>query len=201
MNWGIDMLLDNVYGGDGEVRYEPKEQVKLSRVRTRTTLKESIGIRIPVTTEEEVREKKLEAIATFRLDEDGTPMLRLGGAHGKLWGALKSCARQLYQLGDEDFRRTYKVIMEMITVRPSWIRLETDSELFVEGVPQLLKGPSGGMIVQYFDVIPRARASVKLSFPDSLEPKIEKLLTYLEKGTHLNKRRTMISVREVKRAL
>ena len=201
MKWGVEMLLENIYGGDGEVRYESKEMVKLSRVRTHTTLKDSIGVRVPFTTEEEIREKKLEAIATFRLAEDGTPMLRLGGAHGKLWGALKSCARQLYQLGDEEFRRTYKIVMDMITVRPSWVRLETEGELSVEGVPQVLKGPSGGMIVQNFDVIPTARATVQLSFPRSLEPKVEKLLEHLERGTHLNKRRTMITVKEVKRAL
>lgn len=88
--------------------------------------------------------------------------------------------------------------MNMITVTPSWARLESDGEVSLEGVPQLLKGASGGMIVQYFDVLLTAHSTIQLSFPDPLETKVRKLLRHLEMGTHLNKRRAMITVKSVR---
>lgn len=197
MNWRLRVKLEEVYGGDGEVRYEPREKVTLSRTRTKTMVKDSLGVAIQIGTEEEIKEKKLEPIATFRFDDDGAPMLRLGGAHGKLWGALKASARQLYNLGDEDFKRAYKAAMEMIIVNPTWVRLETDDEFTVEGIPQILKGSGGGMIIQHFDVIPSARAEIDLSFPDALETKVRKLFQQLELGSHLNKRRARIRIEGV----
>lgn len=197
MKWKLRLRLEDVYGGYGEVRYEPQEQVKLSRSRTKVTLRESIGVAIPVTTEEQIKESKLEPISTFRLDEDGTPLLRLGGAHGKLWRALKSAARQLYELGDDSFKKSYKAAVAMVTVSPVWVRLETDEDLRVEGIPQLLRGTGGGMIIQHFDVIPRADATVFLTFPEALAGKVRRMLAQLELGSHFNKRRTSIKIEDV----
>ncbi len=192
--WNVRLELTDVFGGDGEIRYEPVEEVKISRVRTKTMVKDSIGLAFKVGTEEEIREKKMEPIATFRLGEDGVAILRLGGAHGKFWGALKQSAKELYQLGDEEFKRSYKSAMEMISVSPTWIPLETDEDFRVEGIPQILKGRAGGMIVQRFDVIPRATAHVLLNFPDLLERKVKRLLEHVQIGSHLNKRRTLINI-------
>lgn len=125
MKWRLRLELEEVYGGDGHIRYEPREKVTLSRTRTRTKVRDSIGVAVQVGTEEEVKEKRLEPIATFRFDDDGTPLLRLGGAHGKLWGAIKASARQLYELGDEEFKRAYKAAVNMILVSPVWVRLNT----------------------------------------------------------------------------
>ena len=194
MKWRLRLELEQVYGGDGHVRYEPIEKVTLSRTRTRTKVRDSIGVAVQVGTEEEVKERRLEPIATFRFDEDGAPLLRLGGAHGKLWGAIKSSARQLYELGDEQFKRAYKTAVNMILVSPVWVRLDTTEDFAVEGIPQVLKGAGGGMIVQHFDVIPSARAEVFLTFPDLLEVKVRKLLDQLQLGSHLNKRRATIRI-------
>lgn len=53
------------------------------------------------------------------------------------------------------------------------------------------------MIIQHFDVIPKARAEVMLSFPDALEMKVRKLLDQLQLGAHLNKRRATIRIEGV----
>jgi hypothetical protein len=74
------------------------------------------------------------------------------------------------------------------------VPLEEDGEIRVGGIPQVLKGSGGGMMVQRFDVIPTAKARVRLTFPDALEPKMKKLLQQLEMGSHLNKRRASIRV-------
>ena len=194
MKLKLEIELDEVYGGDGVTRYEPREKVTLTRARTKTMIRDSIGIAVPVKTEEEVKEKRLEPVATFRFDEAGNPTLRLGGAHGKLWGALKSSAKQLFDLGDPDFRKAYKAAVDMINITPVWTRLNADGDMRVEGIPQVLKGTNGGMIIQYFDVIPKARARVEVLFPDALETKVVKLMNQLEVGTHLNKRRSTIRV-------
>lgn len=194
MRWRVSLGLENVYGGDGEVRFEPVEKVTLNRIRTKTMVRDSIGVAVKLGTEEELRERRIEPISTFRLDEHGTPLMRLGGAHGKLWGALKSSAKQLYELGDEDFKRAYKSLVDMVSVSPAWVPLDTDEDFRLEGIPQVLKGRSGGMIVKHFDVIPKASAKVLLSFPDPLERKVRKLLDQLQLGSHLNKRRATITV-------
>jgi len=199
MKWRIDLELEDVYGGDGHLRYEPKERVTLNRTRTKRMVRDSIGVAVQIGTEEELREKRLEPIATFRLEGD-TPVIRLGGSHGKLWGALKAAAKQLYDLGDEDFRKSYKAVADMVTVGPSWVPLDMDGEMRLEGIPQVMKGAGGGMIVQYFDVIPKAKASVTLSFPDILAPRVRKLLDHLATGTHLNKRRAAIRILEIREA-
>lgn len=192
--WTVDLELTDVFGGDGEFRYEPQEEVKLSRVRTKTMVKDSIGLAFKIGTEEELREKKMEPVATFRLGEDGEALLRLGGAHGKFWGALKQSAKELYQLGDDEFKRSYKTVVDMISVTPSWVPLQTDADFRVEGIPQKLQGRAGGMIIQRFDVIPKAAAQLTLNFPDLLENKVRRLLEHVQIGSHLNKRRTSISV-------
>lgn len=194
MKQDLTLELEYVFGGDGFVREEPKEKIGLKRTRTRTTTKTSIGIPIPEATEEEQKEMKMEPIHTFRM-ENGVPMLRLGGSHGKLWGALKEAARQLYNLGDRDFAKGYTAIVDMVLVNPSWVKLETDGEpMHVEGIPQEMKGLGGGMIIQYFDVIPKATVHVQLVYPDALEKKVRKLLEQVQFGTHLNKRRTTIKI-------
>lgn len=194
MMWNVGLELTDVFGGDGEFRYESQEKVKVSRVRTKTMVKDSIGLAFKIGTEEELREKRMEPIATFRLRRDGTALLRLGGAHGKFWGALKQSAKELYQLGDDEFKRSYKSAVEMISVSPTWVMLETDEDFRVKGIPQMLKGRAGGMIVQHFDVIPKATAHIILNFPDLLERKVKRLLEHVQIGSHLNKRRTSINI-------
>ena len=193
MKWKVELELHDVYGGDGELRLEPKEKVTLSRTRSKTVIRDSIGVPVEFKDEEELKEKKMEPIHTFRLEDDAF-VLRLGGSHGKLWGAMNESAKQLYSLGDKDFLKGYMAVMGMIMVSPTWVKLETDSDLRVDGIPQEMKGRGGGMIVQHFDVIPEARCSIQLSFPDAIKGKVDKLLKQLEVGSHLNKRRSTIKV-------
>lgn len=197
MKWEVELELEDVFGGDGEVRYEPREQVRLGRTRTKTVVKESTGISVDYVTEEKIKQEKLEPINTFRFDEDGNPTLRLGGAHGKFWGALKAAARQLYNLADEDFKRSYKAVMDMIMVSPVWVPLVTDGDLRVEGIPQVLKG-GAGMVVQHFDVVPRAEVTLTLTFPKAIKGKVKKLLELVEMSSHFNKRRTTVRVKGTK---
>lgn len=192
MKLELELELTDVYGGDGEIRYEPKEKATTQRTRTVTTVRQSIGVPITDSTKRESKEARLEPINTFRFT-DGKPMLRLGGPHGKLWGSLKGCAKQFYDLGDPDFAKSYKAIIDMIQVTPVWVPLAVDGEVRVDGIPQILKG-GAGMVIQYYDVLPTARCKTTLTFPDVVTPKVRKLLAHLQVAPHLNKRRSMIRV-------
>ncbi len=196
VNLEVTLELSEVYGGDGKIRYEDKERVSLQRTRTKTQVRESTGVVISDELQTKIKEKKIEPIATFDFDKEGNPILRLGGAHGKFWGALKSSAKQLWQLGDSDFKRAYKAVPDMILVSPPFVSLESDSQMHVDGIPQVLKG-GGGMIVQQFDVIPMATCTVRLTFPDAIKSKVQKLLDQIQVGTHFNKRRTTIKVLDI----
>ena len=143
MKWDVELEMADVYGGDGINRYEPREKVALSRTRTKTTIRQSLGVAVQDMTEDQVKEKKLEPVATFRFDDKGDPTLRLGGAHGKLWGALKACARQLYDLGDPDFR-SYKAAVEMILT--GWVH-------FVSGGKELSMSKRAGTFIALDDLL------------------------------------------------
>ena len=148
--------------------------------------------------DQELSETKDEAINTFRLDEKGHPTFRLGGAHGKFWGAMKACAKQLKELGDADFNR-FNVLMDMIQVTPVWPSLEIEGNIHTDGLPQLMGGMNKSMIVLYYDVIPKARVNLTLIFPDEVEKKVRTLLSQIQVGTHLNKRRSIIKVLDIKK--
>lgn len=187
----LDLELRDVYGGDGEIRYEPKEEVKLKRSRTKTMVRESIGLVVNQTVEEETVEEKMEPVNTFRV-ENGDFVLRLGGSHGKLWGAMKAAAKQLYSLGDKDFR-TYKPIMEMISVQPVWVPLPVNGDLRTEGLFQLMSGRATGVTL-YYDVVPKTEVSMEVEFPNAIKGKVDKILERIQKMSCLNKRRATIKI-------
>lgn len=197
MQYKLELELTSVFGGDGITRDVPVETLKLSRKRTKV-VESTLGIPVdPDVTTEQTTEVKMEPVHTFRM-EDGLPVLRLGGAHGKFWGAIRGAGKQLYSLGDKDFR-AYKALVEQIIVSPDYCPIKPEGmngsvEFVDEGIPQILAGRSGGMIVQHYDTIPKATTEVVLTFPDALKKKIDRLLEQVQVGTHLNKRRTVINI-------
>jgi hypothetical protein len=194
MRLSVEMELRDVYGGDGCTRIEPTTRTTLKRRKKTATTKDFIGATVEDGLDQEMSETKLEPIATFRMDEQKRPTLRLGGAHGKLWGALKGCAKQLKDLGDSDFNR-YSTLMDMVFVSPAWVPLETSGEAMkTEKIPQLMAGMTRSMVVQSFDVVGKALVKVDITFPDVVDAKVRKLLAQLETGTHLNKRRSVIRI-------
>lgn len=194
MKLEVEMELENVYGGDGETRSEPTKRLVQKKERTKTVIWESIEAE-KRSTKTKVEEKGEQQIETFKFDEHGNPILRLGGSHGKLWGALKASGKQLYQLGDVDFKRAYKSTIDMIQITPVWVPLQTEDEFRVEVIPQILEsGARKTMIFPHFDTILHAKVKVVLVFPDELKTKVNKLLAQLEVGSHFNKRRATVKV-------
>jgi len=194
MKQKLELVLRDVYGGDGCIRYEDKEVPKLTRKKTTTKTRSDIGVPVEQSMDEVSTELKKAEIQTFRY-QDGHPVMRLGGTHGKLWGALEEARKTLYMSGDSDFRA--KGITQSIQVQPIWVQLEVLEDIRTETLPQILNAPGRPMVVQQFDVIPRCKATVELLYPDNFVKRVKKLLAQIQLMGLLNKRRAIIESCEI----
>ena len=193
MKLSLELRLLNVFGGDGFTRIEKIPETKLKRSKRRTITRKDIGV--PVESDvEELRTELVERdVQTFKCDGEKNYYLRLGGPHGKLWGALKAAAEILKDSTGE-FQSYAEVnrAMRAVNIMPVWVKLENVKPTVVENLPQLLAGSRSSMIVQRFDVIPECEAKVEIVFPDHMEKKIQAMLKQLETMGCLNKRRSTI---------
>ena len=190
----IKLKLENVYGGDGITRPEEVEEVKLKRSNTRVIIRQDIGIPVESMKKERKTETKEIAVSTFKRNEDGDPMLRLGGSHGKLWGAMKSSGEILYQIGEMKSKAMVERILRAVMIDPEWVTLKNGGKMKTEILPQLLNTPGQSQIQQYFDVIPECECTVNISYPDALDKHVTKLLDYVQSMNCLNKRRGKITI-------
>jgi len=193
MKLSLELELEDVYGGDGIQRTETMTKTTLKRAKKEKATRQSVGVEVEDGVDQEKSEEKVEPINTFRFDDKGRPIIRLGGAHGKFWGAMKACAKQLRELGNADFGR-FNSLMDMIQVSPVWTPLDVEGKVHTEGLPQMMGGMNKSMVVLYYDVIPKARTTIELVFPDEVEKKVKTLLSQIQVGSHLNKRRSIIKI-------
>jgi len=189
MKKSLELTIRDVYGGDGQIRYTDIEVPKLERSKTTKRKKSDIGVSVESSMDEVTMERRKVEVQTFRYS-NGKPTLRLGGTHGKLWGALEEARSTLYMIGDSSFKN--KGITKSLQIQPVWVELEPLENMVVEALPQILNTPRSSMVIQQFDVIPRCKAKVDLIFPDTLEELIGKLLKQVQSMGILNKRRATI---------
>ena len=193
----LELKLENVYGGDGFERPHEVEEIKLKRSKSTITIRQDVGVPIERMKEEEKIEKKQVVVHTFRRDQDGIPMLRLGGAHGKLWGAMQEAGFLLYEIGQVPSKASIRRTMQSVQISPQWVRLEgfdVENGIEMDILPQILAGPGNAMISQYFDMIPECECEVTLRYPEELEKVILKLLDRVQTMNTLNKRRGTITI-------
>jgi len=194
----IEAELYDVYGGDGIIRYEEIEKEKLRRTTMKKETRTDVGVSVA---DDETQETQTEIltkeIKTFKII-NGKPALRGGGVHGKFWGALKESAAQLRLLGVKPFTSGYKFLMNMISVHPVWMPLETESAK-IETVTLPQKLPGGKMIFERYDIIPRCKVKFNIEFPNEYEMAIKSMLVRFQKISLLNKRRATIKIISINR--
>jgi hypothetical protein len=203
MKWRVSLGLNDVYGGDGYTRPITVESKKLDRKKTRKVTAHNMGgLAAESGISEEKLEEKEDVVHTFR-EIDGHRVLRLGGSHGKLWGAFKEAAEQLQTMGDEDFATLTgsRRLLGTVQVMPVWVPLGGVEEVRTEQLPQKTNGMHASMFFPYYDVIGKATCEVVIAFPDALGPKVKKLIGHLPSMSVFNKRRTIVTVVSIEEAI
>jgi uncharacterized membrane protein len=198
MKYELTLQLENVFGGDGFVRYEDQKIPKLVRKKVKSRKSEDIGVSVDRSMEEIQYEIQKVEINTFK-QENGNYYLRLGGIHGKLWGVLREIGYLLRETGKEFGSKAEvdRLLMKVI-ISPVWIKLKNIENMHVEQLQQILNAPGKPMIIQNFDVIGKCLANVSVEFPDMFQDKVEKLLESMQNLACLNKRRAIIKILEKK---
>lgn len=195
METKLDLVIRDIYGGDGFLRQMPIKDVRLSRTKATTRTRSDIGVAVGSTMDETQDETRIDNVSTFDHDSQNRPVLRLGGPHGKLWGTFKSIRTNLYTLGRSDFRS--KQIIEMLQVLPVIVSLEVLEPMKTVQLPQKLNTPGGAMLFPRFDMIPRAKCSVTLVYPEGIKSQVATMIEQLKFVSFLNKRRATVESLEV----
>ena len=93
-------------------------------------------------------------------------------------------------MGRSEFRS--KQIVDMLQVQPVLVSLETLEPIRMQQLPQKLNGPGNTMIFPYYDVIPKARCTVTLVYPDGIKSQVAEMIKQLKFVSFLNKRRATV---------
>lgn len=128
--------------------------------------------------------------------ENDELLYRLGGTHGKLWRVMKEAGYTLYQMGEQEKKVTTDRVMKAVQIKPQWVplKIEDGAEIEMDELPQMLSGRSNSMIQMYFDVIPKCKAEVKMTYPENYEDLIERYLELSQTLNFGNKRRGTIEI-------
>lgn len=199
----LDVTITDIYGGDGEIRYQEMKKTNLSRVKTTSKTKSSMpddpGTR-KVT--ELVTEIIDEPVKTFKLDELGRPTLALGK---KVRGTLKAIGINYARMEHPIFpSMTFtKDIMSMINVEPEIIVLSEDKNWREDGnyelaqSPQIMNTAGKAMITQHFDSIKKIDTTFTIVYPSTFEPQVSAMVNLLPSVKTLNRRAATIEVNSI----
>lgn len=199
----IDATLREIYGGDGQVRYQQMKHKKLKRERETKKAKSSMPeLESTRKTTEVITEIVDEAINTFKL-ENGKPTLNLGK---KIRGTLKSIGINYARMQHPLFPSiTFtKDIMSMINVEPNVTVLSNDKKWMENGnyhlaeSPQMLNSAGNPMITTYFDAIKEVKTKIIIKYPSTFDSQVRAMIHLLPTVKTLNRRATTIEINKVK---
>ena len=195
MELRLNLEIENLYGGDGNVRYVEERSVKLTRTKSKKYTKQNTGVSNENLTGEEQSEVKQKDIQTFKL-EDGHPCYRLGGIHGKLWGHMRAAGKMLADIGVEGFDSKAFVdrMMTSINITPINVVIKDHKPMSVAEIPQITAGMNKAMMIQKFDYLPLCKVDLKLSFPEMYKDRVLAILKQSEDMAGMNKRRATLKV-------
>ena len=195
MELKLNLQIENLYGGDGNVRYIEEKSIKLTRTKSKKTTKSSTGVSTDNAIAEEQSDLVKKEIQTFKL-EDGKPTYRFGGVHGKLWGHLRASGKMLADLGAEGFESKAFVdrLMMSLNITPVNVIIDDYEPIQVAEIPQITAGISKAMIIQKFDYLPKCKVNLKLTFPDMYKDRVIAILKHSEDLAGMNKRRATMKI-------
>ena len=192
----VRLKLENVYGGDGFVRPERLKENVYSDKQKKVTIRQDIGIPVEDRKTSTMTREKDISINTFKRDGDGAFLYRLGGTHGKLWGAMREAGYSMADSGQVKSKSLVSRLLRSVQIIPQWIKLEMKDgiELQRDGLPQITAGMNRTMIMLYYDVIPECETEIVLRYPEEFEKYIVLLLEGAQTVNFGNKRRGVLTV-------
>lgn len=191
----LNLEIENLYGGDGNLRYIEEKKLKWIGSSTKKTTKKNTGVSTENSLEEQKSQTTQKEIQTFKM-ENGNPTYRLGGVHGKLWGHMRFAGKMLADLGEDGFDSKAFVdrMMSAINITPINVIIEDHEPIQVADIPQITNGISKALIIQKFDYIPKCNISLKLVFPEMYKKQMLRILKHSEDIAGMNKRRATLKI-------
>ena len=195
MELKLNLQIENLCGGDGNLRFIEEKVIKLKRTKSKKTTKSSTGVSSESGVGEEQSEVVKKEIQTFKM-EDGKPVYRFGGIHGKLWGHLRASGKMLATLGEDGFDSMAFVdrMMMSVNITPINVVIEKHEPMEILEIPQITAGISKAMIIQKFDYLPKCEVELKLVFPEMYKDRVLRMLEQAEELAGMNKRRATLKV-------
>ncbi len=141
--------------------------------------------------------EKIEPLHAFKL-ENGKPVMRLGGAYGKLAGLFRDAGSSLWAQKIKGFSKGYKSFLKSLVIKPQWVELDEASEIEIATIPQIMAGRSKAMIIQYFEKIPHCTAKISIDMPDTMKEQFEVLVKQAEGMPFGPKRRGEVTVHKMR---
>lgn len=195
----LELKLENLYGGDGFERpitrkvdvYGEKEKVEITR--------DKLGAGIEREQEKKKTREVEESVHTFKTDDDDTKYYKIGGKHGKLWGAMKEAGYLLYEMEEADSKAMTDRTMKAVQIQPKWapLNIKNGAEVEVEEEAQQLNTRGNSQINLLFDVIPECRAEVVLKYPEQFDERIKRYLEIVETLGFGNRRKGSLTVESI----
>lgn len=193
MELKLNLKIENLFGGDGILRYIEEKQVKFIRKKSKKTTKQNTGVSSENAIGEEQSEIVKREIQTFKF-ENGNPTYRLGGIHGKLWGHLRASGKMLADLGELDSKAGVDRMMMSINLTPINVIITDFKPIQIAEIPQITAGMNKALIIQKFDYIPECKIEMTIKFPDMYKEQVLKILRYSEELAGMNKRRATLTI-------
>lgn len=137
--------------------------------------------------------EEVKPLHAFRV-ENGNPMMRLGGAYGKLAGLFRDAGGSLWAQKTKGFTKGYKSMLKSLIIKPQWVELEEASGIEIATIPQILAGRSKAMILQYYERVPYCTAKISVEMPEKMKEQFEVLVKQAEGMPFGPKRRGEITV-------
>lgn len=192
----LTLKLKNLYGGDGFERpitrkvdvYGEKEKVEITRDKLGAGIERE---------QEKIKTREIEeTVNTFKTDEEGTKYYKIGGKHGKFWGAMKEAGYLLYEMGEADSKVMTDRTMKAVEIAPKWASLEMNdgAEIELEEEAQQLNTPGNSQINLLFDVIPQCEAQVTLRYPEAFDERIKRYLEIVQTLGFGNRRKGSLTI-------
>ena len=201
MRCEISVELINLHACPGD--RDPKEVTvakgRIVKIKTTTTAEEiEAELAFDEGREKTTEEKRgsIQPLYAF-LEENGSPVFRIGGPYGKLMGLLKEAGSFLYTQKVPGFRAGYKKALKSMIVKPQWVTLEDANEVELAKIPQVMAGRSQSMIIQFYEKIPHCTANITIDMPSTIKDQFITLIKQAEGMPFGPKRRGELRIQEM----